>query len=81
MSNDVISINKLKNLCLEYDKSYGHYPEHTYEGLSVLNYILNRLSINERYKANGEDKDSKGHSYWYNSKWDDETMLKYILVE
>lgn len=33
-------LTKLRELCLEYDRSYGSYPEHEYEGFTVLSFAL-----------------------------------------
>jgi hypothetical protein len=33
---------KLKALCLRFDREYGGYPEHEYEGLSVYEFALGK---------------------------------------
>lgn len=38
-----INIDELIKLCANYDKKFGTYPEHCYEGQAVLVYILNKL--------------------------------------
>lgn len=40
-----ISLEQLKNLIIKYDKYHGEYPEHSYEGLSVYNFICQELGV------------------------------------
>ena len=38
-------LQHLQDLCLEYDKKMGDYPESTYEGFSFLLFIHDKLSL------------------------------------
>lgn len=40
-----ITIEQLKNLIMKYDRHHGEYPEHSYEGLSVYNFICQELDV------------------------------------
>ena len=40
-----ISIEQLKNLIMKYDWANGEYPESSYEGLSVYEFICQELDI------------------------------------
>lgn len=39
-----IDVERLRELCREFDKKHGWYPEHEAEGWCVMQFILNRLT-------------------------------------
>lgn len=45
---DTITIGRLIELALEYDKYNGVYPESTFEGWAFLKYALNELGIDKQ---------------------------------
>lgn len=40
-----MDIEKIKELCLKYDKYYGSYPESCYQGQSVCMFIMHELGL------------------------------------
>lgn len=61
-SFEKLFLEKLKDLCLEYDYVYGIYPESTYEGKSLYDFyretsdVENENWIKEAYEKFAEDK-------------------------
>lgn len=47
--NDEEFLARLKEVCIKFDKDYGSYPEHEYEGLHVYHSVLEDLNMNPDY--------------------------------
>ena len=43
-----IQIEKLKELCINYDDYFGNYPESQFEGVAVFNFICEKLGLKEK---------------------------------
>jgi hypothetical protein len=40
-----MTVEELKEICLDYDKKYGELPGSEYEGLAILNHFLEKLGL------------------------------------
>ena len=60
----VISKDKLEELCMKFDEYHKSYPEHTYEGVAVLEYIFHELGWNkDKYLDVEEEWDREYYRY------------------
>lgn len=49
------SLEDIKKLCLQYDKSYGDYVESMWQGLSLYKFIFNKLDPSLEFNSNDCD--------------------------
>jgi len=49
-----VPIEKVKQICREYDEAYGSFPESQYEGKALWNYIATEVGVNGEEETKDE---------------------------
>jgi hypothetical protein len=45
MNPFVLTLPEIRQLCIDYDKTYGEWPENKFEGENVLEHIYKKLGL------------------------------------
>lgn len=71
----------IRRMCLEYDKKSGRYPESTYEGQSVYEFMLKKLT-GRAYKGKWIEEPQRSHGMVVATKdgWKDQTTGEALVA-